>query len=522
MPNHRILQSRKRYRLEWMNLNGLTQACHLGFGKREVALPDHLFAWLGFSRGPGAVLEPASLIAEARRLGLNGLDAGGRFTDADLASLGEWPELDLLNLSNCGKMTDAGLAALARFPGLKHLSLNGMGGITDAGLQVLARLPDLEYLHLGDMKGITDAGLAVLSGLKKLRSVDLGATATGDGALAHLMGKPFLEVVVPGLALTDTGLTYLRHFPAFTRQDDLEDISYNQFNWWSLGRVGPLVKLRSRMAITDAGLAVLGELPGLRGFELFGITGNAVFDDSASAITARGIAAACRNHALQFVGCAAHLCDDEALASIASLPRLRYLTCQDAVATDKGFTALAECRTLEILWARKCPNISDASFQALCALPSLRCFALGGAKVSEKAAEALPRFPSLKAVLPTLFEGKAFESLGHCTGLEEMWDMYMKRHETGLSYRSLKPLPHLKYVYTGQRVDRPGMEALADLESLEEVDLDYADFEAADLPLLARLPRLKKIKIGGWRKPEPLPEEILGGFGEGVEIVIED
>ena len=42
---------------------------------------------------------------------------------------------------------------------------------------------------------------------------------------------------------------------------------------------------------------------------------------------------------------------------IAAMPRLRRLRAQETVATDDGFEALSQSKTLEGFWGRECPEL---------------------------------------------------------------------------------------------------------------------------------------------------------------------
>ena len=56
---------------------------------------------------------------------------------------------------------------------------------------------------------------------------------------------------------------------------------------------------------------------------------------------------------------------------IAAMPRLRRLRAQESVATDDGFVALSQSKTLEFLWTRETPHLGNRGFVALSKLPAL-------------------------------------------------------------------------------------------------------------------------------------------------------
>ena len=73
---------------------------------------------------------------------------------------------------------------------------------------------------------------------------------------------------------------------------------------------------------------------------------------------------------LAYLGCQDHLCDDNALRHIASLPKLRMLMGQGTVATDEGFRSLSQSQTIEYFWGRECPNLNGPGFVALSRMPA--------------------------------------------------------------------------------------------------------------------------------------------------------
>ena len=94
------------------------------------------------------------------------------------------------------------------------LDLSGVRDITDADLVEIGRQPRLERLDLSGTS-ITDAGVEHLRGCEVLREVNLAWTATGDGALRALAGKPHLRTFRSGNGVTDEGIALLQEWPVF-------------------------------------------------------------------------------------------------------------------------------------------------------------------------------------------------------------------------------------------------------------------------------------------------------------------
>jgi hypothetical protein len=125
-------------------------------------------------------------------------------TDADLALLGDLPDLKELYLDN-PNIAEAGLAHLRRLRGLEALHVSSHR-VTDATLHHLARLMELETLELTGP--ITDEGLDALRGLKKLRELKLSETRTSQKRIGRLL------VELPGLkSVTHRALTW-RQWPS--------------------------------------------------------------------------------------------------------------------------------------------------------------------------------------------------------------------------------------------------------------------------------------------------------------------
>lgn len=171
------------------------------------------------------------------------LDFGGqgRLTDAELAKIGELPELVELNLSYT-RITDAGLDSLAWFPKLRRLYL-AETEITDGALETIAEQNELASLDLSGTK-ISNENLGELKKLKNLSRLFLGRTQiTGAGL------KPLSEI---------SGLTVLHLAGVPMKAEDL-------------ARLSRLSKLRELAVTTDdEGLSKLADLSALKTLTVYG------------------------------------------------------------------------------------------------------------------------------------------------------------------------------------------------------------------------------------------------------------
>jgi hypothetical protein len=293
-----------------------------------------------------------AVLARLQESSLVGIDAAGQMTDAMLEDLGSIEHLQALRLGGSRGVTDAGMRHLAKLSRLRHLDLGGTN-ITDRGLDVLSSLPELETVSLAWTR-VTDTGASRLTGCSHLVSVNLQGTSTGDGALRALAGKPRLCQVRSGNAVTDAGLASLREFPVFKSWQGGEPkmglLSYDASPNYLL----------LRGSFTDGGMAPLADLAGLFALNL---------DASELNITAKGLAPLV---GLPNLGWLAIDATDDSMPYVAQMPRLRFLGCQDTVATDKGFMALSQSQSIEYIWGRRCHTLQAKGFTALARMPALR------------------------------------------------------------------------------------------------------------------------------------------------------
>ena len=420
--------------------------------------------------------EAVALLRERR---LPGLHASGQMTDALLDRVSRLGHLTELELEGSGALTDEGLRHLARLPDLRRLDLSGCGGITDRGVEVLRRLPALEWLSLAGTR-VTDAGAAHLAACDGLRAVDLSGTATGDGALRALAGKPRLSDLRSGSGVTDAGLGHLHEIPAFRQWQGGEPrMSLLGFD------AGPTF-LMLRGPVTDRGMARLVGLDGLFALSL---------DDARLAVTGAGLAPLAE---LPRLGWLAFGADDASMPYIAALPRLRFLMCQDTVAGDDGFAALGRSRSIEYIWGRRCHNLGRRGFTALADMPALAHLSVSCRNVDDAGLSALPRFPALRELMPMDVPDDGYRHVGRCERLESLVLMYC-RDTTDAATEHLAALPGLrKYFASYTRATDRTPEILAGMATLEEVELDScAGLTSAGIAALARLPRLREVRVSG-------------------------
>jgi hypothetical protein len=151
-------------------------------------------------------------------------------------------------------------------------------------------------------------------------------------------------------------------------------------------------------------------------------------------------------------------------------------------------------------------------------MPSLKGLAVSCKNVDDSALSELPRFPSLKGLMPMDVPDAGFRHIGRCENLEDLWCMYCST--TGdAATEHIAGLPGLKTYYAGgtQITDR-SLEILSRMTSLENIELfDCGGITNAGFALLARLPRLREVRTSGSR----ITRECAGAFPPHVRVELE-
>jgi len=420
--------------------------------------------------------------------GITTLNAQGQMTDRALEQLAAFECVRALNFDGTKKLSDDGLRHLARMPQLEALDLSDYPGgvITDKGLQSIRHLLNLRRFQMAWQRGITDAGIANLAGCESLEDVSLIGSPTGDGALRSLSGKPHLHHLKTGRFVTDAGLPLLHEFPIFKKWQGVEAT----FGLMSFASEPNHLLLDG--PFSDSGLASLAGLDGLAGLTFFW---------HVSAMTPDGLSSLAHLPNLVFLGCQDELCNDAAMKHIAAIPGLRMLMGQGSVASDAGWTDLSKSQTLEYIWGRECPNLGSRAFVSLSQMPALRGLAVSCKNVDDSALSALPEFRSLTGLLPMDVTDDGFRHVGNCQNLENLWCMYCR--DTGdEATEHISRLSRLRTYYAGStQISDRSLDILSKMSSLEEIELsDCKKITNAGVGLLARLPNLRVISVDGCPK----------------------
>jgi hypothetical protein len=424
-----------------------------------------------------------------------GLAAMGQMTDALLERVCALDHLTALGLDGSAGLTDEGLQHLARLPRLRYLNLGGCR-ITDRSLAVLRHLPELEWLGLA-WTPITDKGAIHLAS-ENLIKVDLSGTATGDGAIRALAGKRRLIDLRSGNGVTNEGLALLHDLPAFKT--------------WQGGETRMALSsaearpnfLMLRGPFTDSGMSQLVGLDGLFALDI---------DSDRLAVTGAGLEPLANLPRLTWLAFDA---TDDSMASIAALPHLRFLMCQDTAAGDDGFVALSRSQTIEHIWGRRCYNLQRRGFTALADMPALRYLSVSCKNVNDEGVSALPRFPALRELMPMDVPDAGYRHIGQCERLESLVLMYC-RDTTDVATGHIARLPALKkYFASYNRITNRTPEILSGMPSLEEVTFDScAGLTNEGIGALARLPKLRDLRVSGMPK---VTAEVAATFPPRVRV----
>jgi hypothetical protein len=408
------------------------------------------------------------LIDVMRERRITALESHGLMSDSVLAKVAGLEQVTRLGLGGSRELTDDGLTHFARMPQLETLELSEYPGgrLTDRGLAALRHLTNLRRFEMTWQKGITDAGVANLRFCDRLEKVNVMGSATGDGLIEALEGKPALRDFSTGRMVTDQGLARLHGFPLLQQ--------------WQGG--GARLLIDGPFTSLDA----LAGLDGVLELDLFWHVTQLAPD------AFRRLAHLAN---LQALGCDGDLSGDTAMEHIAGIASLKRLRAQESAATEEGFVALSRSRTLEGFWGRQCDGFGSRAFRAFSAMPALRSLGVGCQKVEDAALATLPDFPSLRELTPIGFQDDGFRHIGRCPRLERLTCMYCRdtgdaatEHIAGLS---------LKHYYAGlTKITDASLEILGRMESLEQVDLyEVNGVTDAGLAFLAGLPKLGEVHI---------------------------
>jgi len=175
--------------------------------------------------------------------------------------------------------------------------------------------------------------------------------------------------------------------------------------------------------------------------------------------------------------------DDGRLSQLAALADLEYLQTNLAQVTDEGLKPLARLKNLKNLkFFHPGKEFTGAGLVHLGNLPNLESLTVAGSLA---------------------FNDDGMAAVTKLAGLKEFRTWHAGSTDEGV--KKLKELKHLKSLHLGQRLTyKPPacptdatIAVLADMKSLESLQLDEARLTFTALRLLKQLPALKKLTLGG-------------------------
>ena len=270
-----------------------------------------------------------------------------------------------------GAITDA---TLARLNGLRDLTKfeGGAAEVAGPGPEVFRTTPKLQELRLNNARQIKDEHLAPLGALKELKELAIGGAQFTGAALQHLAACKKLETLDIALSLTAEqagtlhtlfpALESLHLGPSSLTKETLSVVG--KFTWLET------LDLSGNSELTDAMLAPLSGLTGLRNLEI----GNC------GKLRGTGLAAFAGSGDLRRINLSlgAARATGAALPVIAStFPKLEDLTIQMRDAKEEDFKSLGAHRSLTRLklYASAVP---DNALASIAAMPKLQTLDIGG------------------------------------------------------------------------------------------------------------------------------------------------
>ena len=326
----------------------------------------------------GAAAHAADDAAEwvDRQRGLVGRNAGGTITSVDLTSawisnadlhrLAGLPHLERITLA-ATKITDLGLEHLKSLTGVVEFDCRFCEYVTDDGIAHLKGWKKLERLNLRGTK-VTSKVFEHVAALGNLRSLDIAHTQIEDEGVEHLAGLAQLEhLAIGGNRLEGSALAALKLLPAL-RSLDVGGIQRVDSGLWGL-------------ALTDANLARIGELSGLRVLELAGAN-----------LADRGLDRPGHPEAER-----SDLRDLNRLRSLESLEKLDLSRLPVSGEALDAIRSLPRLRDLRLAYCRKVTD--EIAMEMLSQLPRLEVAYLSGTQVTAGGVEKLGALrPGVKIV----------------------------------------------------------------------------------------------------------------------------
>jgi hypothetical protein len=273
--------------------------------------------------------------------------------------------------------------------------------------------------------------------------------------------------------------------------------------------------ISSGQGITDAGVAVVTELPQLKALTLqLPQLGDATLAHLAKVprleqlvvasgqFTDVGLGRLAGHTGLTSIHCQSDLVSDEAFRQLAKLPSLYSLTLQSDRISAAGLPHLRSLGNLRQLNLRSA-NLNDTHLAELANLPQLQGLTLEGS-VGDAGLATVGKLAALQAL--TIDSTRVTHGgLAHLASASQLTNLSLGSHGPLVNDAALGHLAGLSglvwlNIAHGEQVTDAGIERLARLEKLQALTLPNAQLTDAALAALATLPQLAHLAIDNARR----------------------
>jgi beta-lactamase regulating signal transducer with metallopeptidase domain/protocatechuate 3,4-dioxygenase beta subunit len=167
---------------------------------------------------------------------------------------------------------------------------------------------------------------------------------------------------------------------------------------------------------------------------------------------------------------------DEALRTMKAFPRLKRLFLCKGQATNEALASVADLKDLEVFFIWDAQKITDAGVKHLAGLTKLQNVHINNSQIGDGALEVFARSPALKHLS---LQGNAFsdEGLRHLEGMKQLRSLWIGMNR--------------------EPITDTGVQHLAGLTLLEQLDLQKANLSDEGVMVLKNLTNLKMLHLEG-------------------------
>lgn len=392
---------------------------------------------------------------------------------------------------------------------------------TDARLARVKEFPEIQVVEAFGSAGFSDAGLAHLAALPKLRSLSLGGLHLTAAGLGSLRGNAALKT----LAIHETPLTIelaeiIASFPNLETLR-LRPCEVEAGAWKPLTK---LPRLRDLQFTNSLAAARRDELLGWEDFNQLETVSLYSPNTPASVVVAR----LAGNQNLRELRLTKILVDEDAASSILKLQSLQKLNIHYASATPEAVKILAQLKTLQHLGIYG-DEVQERDLAMLHPFQHLQTLDVHGNRISESATHSLRaalhntvvnrhNWKHNLADLESISKSIEQDSAGNVVGVTILCHEPATDAKVGI----LHQFPTIERLYlAGKDLTDVGMMELRTIKKLRELWLNAPNITDAGLLHLADIPELAEVNL---RTPKATAAGIakLKGLLPNVRITVDD